>query len=194
MLSRAPTRTVADTRLALRGMTGADPRDPLTCRELPQPLPPTVPFGSAWSATMAWPRPRPRHAALDQAAGCLTDAGYVVEEVELPLLTEAYRLWYLLCMEEFRQIMPLVEEVGDEGMKQSAEDYYAVSAEWWGSPADLADYMNGYARAARDPHARRVHGAVLDDLLPVSAEQAFEQAADIASVESMRRVWRPRRR
>lgn len=65
--------------------------------------------------------------ALDTAAGWLTEAGYVVEEVELPLLEEAYRLWYLLAMEEFPQIMPLVEEIGDEGMKRAATTYYAAA-------------------------------------------------------------------
>ena len=105
------------------------------------------------------------------------------------MIAEAYRLWYLLCMEEFRQIMPLVEEVGDEGMKKAAEGYYAVSSEWWGDQPTLADYMNGYARRGT---LIRMLGEFLERystvLLPVSAEQAFEQDADIASVDSMRRV------
>jgi len=109
--------------------------------------------------------------------------------VELPLLAEAYRLWYLLCMEEFRQIMPLVEEVGDHGMKKAAEHYYAVSSEWWGAQPGLSDYMNGYAR--RGTLIRQL-GEFMERyfmvLLPMSAEQPFEQDADIASVDSMRRV------
>jgi amidase len=127
--------------------------------------------------------------ALDRAARWLTDAGYVVEEVELPLLTEAYRLWYLLCMAEFRQIMPLVEEVGDDGMKAAAAGYYAVSADWWGTEPGLDDYMNGYARRGT---LIRLLGEFMQRyptvLLPVSAEQAFEQDADVVSFDSMRRV------
>ena len=127
--------------------------------------------------------------ALDQAARWLGDAGYVVEEAELPLLAEAYRLWYLLCMEEFRLIMPLVEQVGDEGMKKAAEGYYAVSSEWWGTQPSLTDYMNGYARRGT---LIRMLGEFMQRfpviLLPVSAEQALEQDADIASIDSMRRA------
>ena len=127
--------------------------------------------------------------ALDQAARWLEEAGYVVEEAELPLMAEAYRLWYLLCMEEFRQIMPLVEEVGDEGMKKAAEGYYAVSSEWWGNQPSLADYMNGYAKRGT---LIRMLGEFMQQysiiLMPVSAEQAFEQDADITSIDSLRRV------
>ena len=74
-------------------------------------------------------------------------------------------------------------------MKKAAEGYYAVSSEWWGQQPTLADYMNGYAR--RGTLIRMLaefmqrYSTVL---LPVSAEQAFEQDADIVSVESMRRV------
>ena len=84
--------------------------------------------------------------------------------------------------------MPLVEEVGHEGMKKAAEGYYAVSSEWWGSQPSLTDYMNGYARRGM---LIRMLGEFMRRystvLLPVSAEQAFEQDADIASTEGMRR-------
>jgi amidase len=92
-------------------------------------------------------------------------------------------------MEEFRQIMPLVEEVGDEGMKKAAEGYYAGAAEWWGAEPGLSDYMNGHVR--RGTLIRMLAECMQQYpmvLLPVSAEQAFEQDADIVSLESMRRV------
>lgn len=191
MLVQGPlARSVADTRLALRGMVGADPRDPfhvpgspgVSAAQRPRRVALVRHHGVATPTTAV-------EQALDQAAGWLTDAGYVVEEVELPLLAEAYRLWYLLCMEEFRQIMPLVDEIGDNGMKQAASNYYAVSAEWWGEQPSLTDYMNGYARRGT---LIRMLGEFMERystvLLPVSAEQAFEQDADIASVDSMRRV------
>lgn len=191
MLVQGPlARSVGDVRLALRGMTGADPRDPFHVPGAPAAPPADRPLrvGLVRSHGVATPTAAV-DGALAQAAGWLTDAGFVVEEVDLPLLAEAYRLWYLLCMEEFRQIMPLVEEVGDEGMKKAAEGYYAVSAEWWGTQPGLADYMNGYARRGT---LIRMLGEFMERystvLLPVSAEQAFEQDADIASVESMRRV------
>lgn len=191
MLVQGPlARSVDDIRLALQGMAGFDPRDPYYVPGAPAAPAAERPFRVALIRDHGVAAPTAAvNEALDQAGGWLEDAGYVVEEVELPLLAEAYRLWYLLCMEEFRQIMPLVEEVGDEGMKKAAEGYYTVSSEWWGSQPSLTDYMNGYAR----------RGTLIRDLgefmqrystvlLPVSAEQTFEQDADIASVESMRRV------
>jgi amidase len=191
MLVQGPlTRSVGDVRLALRGMTGADARDPFHVPGAPAAPAAARPFRVALVRDHGVATPTAAvDDALTQAAGWLTDAGYVVEEVELPLLAEAYRLWYLLCMEEFRQIMPLVEQVGDEGMKKAAEGYYAVSSEWWGTQPGLADYMNGYARRGT---LIRMLGEFMERystvLLPVSAEQAFEQDADIADVESMRRV------
>lgn len=191
MLVQGPlARTVEDVRLALHAMSGTDPRDPFAIPGSPQAQPSSNSSRVALVRHhgVADPSP-PVNQALDQAAQILGEAGYQVEEVELPLLTEAYRLWYLLCMEEFRQIMPLVEEVGDAGMKKAAEHYYAVSSEWWGEQPSLADYMNGYARRGT---LIRTLATFMEDfptvLLPVSAEQAFEQDADIASVESMRRV------
>ena len=62
----------------------------------------------------------------------LEAAGYELEEVELPMVEEAYRLWYLLCMEEFGQLMPLVDEVGDEGMQGAARTYFAAAQQRWG--------------------------------------------------------------
>jgi amidase len=92
-------------------------------------------------------------------------------------------------MEEFRQIMPLVEQVGDDGMKGAAANYYTVAQDWWGPSPGLEDYMNGYAR--RGTLIARLQ-AFMEDiplvLLPVSAELAFEQDADLASVERARGV------
>ena len=193
MLVQGPlARTVADLRIALDAMSGFDPRDPFTApvalASASEPLPRPVRVGLLRDVGVATPQPAVND-ALDTAAGWLADAGYVVEEVELPLLAEAYRLWYLLCMEEFRQIMPLVEEIGDEGMKRAAATYYAAAKEWWGERPGLEDYMNGYAR--RGTLIGRLQ-AFMEDyplvLLPVSAEQAFEHDADIASIESGLRV------
>ena len=191
MLVQGPlARTVADVRLAMRGLAAHDHRDPFHVPGTPAAAAAERPLRVALVRHHGVATPTPAvDEALTQAQRWLTDAGYLVEEVELPLLAEAYRLWYLLCMEEFRQILPLVEEVGDEGMKKAAEGYYAVSSEWWGTQPSLTDYMNGYARRGT---LIRILGEFMQRystvLLPVSAEQAFEQDADIASVESMRRV------
>lgn len=191
MLVQGPlARSVDDVRLAMEGLTGFDPRDPVNVPGAPAPTATPRPRRVALVRDHGVATPVPAvAAALDQAASSLQDAGYVVEEAELPLIEEAYRLWYLLCMEEFRLIMPLVEEVGDEGMKLAAAGYYSVAADWWGEQPDLTAYMNGYAR--RGTLIRQL-GEFLERyamvLLPVSAEQAFEQDADISSFDSMRRV------
>lgn len=184
-------RTVADLRLALDAMSGFDSRDsfvvPMPPAGTNEPLPRPIRVGLLRDVGVAAPQPAVSE-ALDTAAAWLGDAGYVVEEVELPLLEEAYRLWYLLCMEEFRQIMPLVEQMGDEEIKRAAT-YYAAAGDWWGERPGLDAYINGYAR--RGTLIGRLQAFMQDYplvLLPVSAEQAFEYDADIVSIESGLRV------
>lgn len=191
MLVQGPlARSVEDTRLAYRAMRGYDPRDTVHVPGAPTAEPPARPLRVGMLHTVGGVPPAPTvAAAVDEAAQWLAAAGYVVEPVELSVLDEAYRLWYLLCLEEFRQLMPLVEQVGDDGMRRAAANYYTVAAEWWGTQPGLNDYINGYAR--RGTLIRKLGEFMLRYpliLLPVSAEQAFEQDADIASVDSMRRV------
>lgn len=183
-------RTVDDVRLALDAMSGYDPLDTVSIPGAPAAAPAARPLRVGVVARNGVSSSTPAvEQALRQAAGWLADSGYEVEEVELALLEEAYRLWYLLCMEDFRLLMPLVEEVGDHGMKTAAANYYAVAAGWWGEKPVLEDYINGYAR--RGTLIRQLQ-TFLETypivLLPVSAEPPFEQDADIASVERMRQV------
>ena len=191
MLTQGPlARHVRDLRLALAAMSGFDPRDALHARAplRGDPLPRPIRVGLLRDAGAVSPCPAVNQ-ALDVSAQWLREAGYEVDEIDDPVFGEAYRLWYLLAMEEFRQLMPLVEKIGDEGMKTAARHYYAVARDWWGDRPGLNDYMNGYAR--RGTLISKLQRFLQDHpliLLPVSAEQAFEQDADIHSVESMRRV------
>jgi amidase len=183
-------RSVADIRLAMSGLTDFSWRDPAFIPGARAAARPERPVRVGLVRDLGDAEPTDAvSASLDEAAGWLRDVGYVVEEIELSVLAEAYRLWYLLCMEEFRIIMPMVKEIGDEGMQKAAAHYYAVAADWWGEKPTLEDFIAGYAR--RGTLIRQL-GGILDSyplvLLPVSAEQAFEQDADIASIESMRRV------
>jgi amidase len=185
-------RTVADLRLALDAMSGFDPRDavsvPVPSAASNDPLPRPVRVGLVRDAGVVPPTPAVDR-ALDTAAAWLGDAGYVVEEITLPLLGEAARLWFLLCMEEFRRLMPIVEQLGNEGMKRAAATYYAAAQRWWGPAPDLGAYIDGYAR--RGTLARGLQAVMQDHPLlvtPVSAEQAFPDDADIADPESGRRV------
>jgi amidase len=183
-------RTVGDLRLALASMSKFDQGDPtyvpapLTGKPLGRP----IRVGLLRDVGIASPSPAVNQ-ALDEAAARLSDAGYIVEEVELPLFAEAHKLWHLLCMEDFRQVMPLVEQFGDEGIRQSAKNFFAAGEEWWGPAPQPSDILSGYTR----------RGALIVQLqqflekyplllLPNSAEQAFEQDADIASIERAHRV------
>lgn len=191
MLTQGPlARSVEDLRLALQAMVPFDPRDsihapvPLIGNSLQKP----IRVGLIKGTNIAKPVDAVDK-ALNEAATKFTDAGYIVEEVDTTVFEEAYKLWYLLCMEEFRQIMPLVEEIGDNGMKTAAKHYYAVAEDWWGPTPGLTDYMNGYARRGTlIAELQKVLEKYPILLMPVSAEQAFEQDADIASVDRMRTV------
>jgi len=184
-------RSIDDLRLFYAGMAAhTDPRDPF---HAPAALAPPLPKNPRRVGLLRDVGVKAPSAVVDQsldtAAERLRAAGYQVEEVELPLLAEAWRLWYLLAMEEFRVLMPLVEQVGDEGMKKAAATYYSCAADWWGETPSLVDYMAGYAR----------RGTLISELasflqeypivvLPASAEEVFEQDADIVTLARGREV------
>lgn len=183
-------RTVGDLRLALASMSEFDPGDPtyvpapLTGKPLARPIRVGLlrDIGIASSSSAV-------NEALDDAAVRLSDAGYIVEEVELPLFEEAFKLFHLLCLEDFRLALPQVEQFVDKDLKQSAKNWLAVSAEWWGKAPQLSDVLSGYQQ--RGELIVQLQQFLEDHpllLLPNSAEQVLEQDADAASVEGMRRV------
>jgi amidase len=193
MVAQGPlARSVDDLRLVLDAMSGFNARDPSSVPVPPvNAIPPMLrPIRVGVLTDVGVVRPEPAVMdALNTAASWLADAGYAVERIELPLLAEAWRLWWLLAMEDFRQIMPMVEKLGDDGIRRAAAHYYEVSKEWWGAQPGLVDYMNGYAR--RGTLIARLQQFLERCplvLLPISAELPFEQDADIASVERTRQV------
>lgn len=132
MITQGPlARSVDDLRLVLAAMSGFDPREPSS---LPVPRvnanPPMlrpIRVGVLTGVGIVSPEPAVRD-AVDTAASWLADAGYAVEPIELSLLAEAWRLWWLLAMEDFRQIMPMVEKLGDDdAIRRAAAHYYEVS-------------------------------------------------------------------
>lgn len=182
-------RTVADVRMGLRGMAGRDPRDPWQVPGDPTPAPsPNARRVGLVRDPGVVPLAPSVVDALETAAADLEAAGYEVEEVDLPLFAEAYRIWYLLVLREFLTIMPLVREVGDEGMQRAAAFYQEGSAEWWGTDPGLEDFIGGYARRGQ---LMRELSLTLEEfptlLTPVSADQVMRQDADIESAAAMRR-------
>jgi amidase len=183
-------RDIAGARLALDAMRGFDPRDPGSLpAEVHAPSPAGVPRVGIVRGAQGPPRAGAVDAALDIAAGALTAAGHAVEELDVPQLTEAHRLWYLLVLTELRQRLALIDDVGDEGLRTAARLYLEVGAEWWGPDPALPAYIAGYARRGtliRDLQEVLATTPLL--LTPVSAEPPFEHDADLRGVDGMRCV------
>lgn len=183
-------RSVEDVRLAFGAMTGYDPRDPASLPSAPVATPPRRPRRVGILRGGPAPLSGTVAGALDQAASVLTDNGFEVDEVDLPLLEEAWRVWYLLTKEDFRRLsLPVLREVGDRASQTVAAHDYAVIAEWWGDSPTMDDYIKGYARRGtliRDLQVFMEDCPVV--VLPVSSEAQFEHDADIVSVESRYRT------
>ncbi|MFC7645528.1 amidase [Streptosporangium lutulentum] len=180
-------RTVEDVRLALDAMSSFDPRDPLSLHTVPSPSPHVNRAGSACFAVTASARTSKRWTTPStRPPSWLAAAGYEVEEIELPLLEEAYRLWYLLCMQDFRPMLPLVGQVGDIGLQRIVAHCYAVAEQWWGAEPTLDECLAAWAR--RGTLISQLQQFLEDYpiiLMPTSAEQAFEWDRDIVTPESM---------
>jgi amidase len=175
-------RTVGDLRLAMEVLSGPTERDPFAS---PRPVWPGPPaprrVGVLRDPGVVAPDPVVDQ-ALDAAAGWLADAGYGVEEVDLALFAEAYRLWYLLTIEDNRRDLPLIEEIGGEDATRSLRTQLAVAAQWWPEQPGVADLLVGYER--RGALVRELHETFREIpllLMPVSAEQPFEHGEDIES-------------
>lgn len=111
-------RNVADLRLALSAMSDFDPRDPIHAQVplVGEPLQRPVKVGLLREVDGV-KSDSGVNEALDTAAANLRDAGYIVEEVELPLFAEAHKLWMLLVLEDLRGLMPMIENMGMKGQK-----------------------------------------------------------------------------
>ncbi|MFD4244561.1 amidase [Streptomyces sp. NPDC058525] len=173
--------TVDDVRLGLHAMVTPDLTDPVGLPVRP-PLgePGRVKVALVRDAGLARPHPAV-NAALDDAARWLSEAGHEVEEVELPLLGEAARLWSLLLYQELRTMMSEIERFGDDSVRVSLTSSFAAAAEIWGACPTLDTYIKGYAR--RGTLISRLQQYLGQDrilLTPVCAEPPFEQDADLA--------------
>jgi amidase len=96
-------RRVADLRLALRHMSGHDPRDPWWT---PAPLegPPLTRRVAVWRAAE-----EPEVAAgVEAAANALADAGYDIDDSDPPMVSEAARLWENLVASDARILVDML--------------------------------------------------------------------------------------
>jgi len=169
-------RTVADLRLAFEAMAARDARDPW---QVPAPLQGGIAApvklalcrsvaGFAGDAEVA--------AALDQAAHWLEQAGYQVEEVELPHFAECARLWFTFTAADVRaKLQDAIMREGDGAVQNS----FAMMARRAADVSDVSGYLDMLARRTS---LRRAWSLFLADyplvLMPVSWRRPFACDAD----------------
>jgi amidase len=143
-------RTVADLELGLTAMAVPDLRDP-ACVPAPfaraAPLAPGTTTLGLVRSTGESPAPDADHdAALDAAAAQLRDAGFAVEEIELPQLAEAHRLWLLLLHADMLGEMDMFNALGGAAIVRNMENNFDTLRELLGGMPDLDMYVKGHLR------------------------------------------------
>jgi amidase len=126
-------------------------------------------------------------AAVRQAGAWLADAGYAVEEVEAPSLSEAAELWQRIANDEARKFMwPAVEQFGDEGVRRSFGWMLAASP-----VLDHDAHLQAFAKRATLVRRWQLFLERFALVLgPVSGEPPFAWGVDVDSEASMARVLR----
>lgn len=193
-------RTVADVRLGLRAMETYDARDP-DASFVPSRRPGggggrraaalvTAPGGSGLCGSSTSDSVN----AARQAAVWLEQAGYDVEEVELPILGEASRLWWKLALTEFRiDLADEVRRVAEPSYRRFFDSMYEVYQQVFGD-VGLEEFVAGWARRGL---LRREMSLFMDRfplvMTPVSGEPPFPMGSDVESTERtaelMARQW-----
>lgn len=189
-------RTVDDLRLALRAMQVADPRDP---NAVPLESFRRYDTGSAKRAAivvdpgqgpLAGPgRPETTEAART-AGRWLSEAGYEVEEVTLPVLGAAARLWHKIVLTEFgvAGFVDEIHRVGDAEIIQFVGLWSAVLEDELGQTG-FAEFLA--ALADRHLVRRRISEFMVDFpvlVLPNSGEPAFPYGTDLQSQDRVREL------
>jgi len=135
-------REVKDVRLATEIMAAVDPRDPwwspvpFQGPQLGKPLKVAITKDSH-----GYPIHPDIVAGIDRAAGYLSDAGYDVEEVEVPSIVPAARGWFSVAVFEVKETLgPLAEQYGSQTIQNVFQYYYDMS-----DMVDHAGYMAGIA-------------------------------------------------
>ena len=189
-------RTVDDLRLALRVMQVPDPRDPNAV-----PLESFGRYDSASAKRAAvvvdpgpGPLAGPGHPETTEAARTagrwLSDAGYEVEEVTLPALGDAARLWHKIVLTELgvAGFVDEMQRVGDAEILQFLGWWSAVAKDDLGE-SGFAEFVA--ALAERHLVRRRISEFMADFpllILPNSGEPAFPYGSDLESQERVREL------
>ena len=169
-------REVKDVRLALAVMAAGDPRDPLW---VPAPLNGPKPDGPVRVAVTKNPAGLSCDpavaAAVDRAAGILSDAGYAVEAHDPPKVDLAASCWRGLLAAETRLSMaPAIREHGSASINAMLDSFLAAAP-----VVDLAGYIDLQRERLR---LIRLWARFQTDypviLAPVSQEPPFPQDDD----------------
>lgn len=120
------TRSAADLHLSMPAAIAVDPRDPF---HVPLPYRGAAPDGPVRVAftknTFEFDLHPEVSLALDTARDALADAGYIVEEIEPPLLRETGMIGYRALMGEVRAIMgPDIRAKGSATIKAIFDEYF----------------------------------------------------------------------
>lgn len=135
-------REVRDVVLGTRVMAEGDARDPWW---VPVPFDgPTLgqPVKVAYSKeTYGYAADPEIMAGVEKAARTLEQAGYAVEEVAIPSMEEAGRMYLRLLFGEIKELMDgAIQQFGSETVKEIFRHYYGFS-----EPVDPVTYMSGIA-------------------------------------------------
>ena len=177
-------RSMADLRLGYEAMARHDARDP-NWVPVPHALPrPAGPIRVAlFRRSPGIPVDPAVTQALNDAAGWLQQAGYEVEETELPFFAEAAALWRTLTVDDSRRsIVAGVEQHGDEIMQRSQRNLLAGMPE-----TDRDGFLDALARRQVLVRSWSVflqsHPLVL---MPVSWQRPCAQDEDAGTLEQAR--------
>jgi amidase len=139
-------REVRDVRLATRVMAGRDARDPwwmpVPFDGEPVPRPIRVAFTRS---SHGYPMHPEIGRALERVAGWLAAAGYAVEEVEPPPITEAARAWFSVAIAEMKVLLfPVARQHGSPTIQEIFGWYEKMA-----NAVDASGYMLGIAERTR---------------------------------------------
>lgn len=179
-------RDVADTRLALEVMSRRDARDPWW---VPAPLqgPPVAKRVAKAKIPADMDTNAEVLAHIDRAAAWLADAGYEVEDVEVPDITETFQVWVDLISTEIATLqLEQYHQMGSPPFHEALDGILSMAR-----MLDATQYMQAVAYRAR---LIRRWLEVLEDypviLAPVSVQPTPAFDADLVSVEAVNRIFR----
>jgi amidase len=140
-------REVRDVRLATRVMAARDSRDPWWA-PVPfegEPLP--SPIGVAVTKNAhGYPMHPDIARAVDRVAGWLGAAGYAVEEIEPPPITEPAKAWFDVAVAEMKALLfPLARQHGSQTIQEIFSWYERLAT----NLVDPPGYMLGIADRTR---------------------------------------------